>query len=110
MKLKVFFPAILLCILCYQAAAQLHLRELKVENRVNPYGIDTQKPRFSWQLVSDKRNVLQSAYEITVQNGKQTVWSSGKVFSPQSVYVEYSGSRPMPGNCGFGITREMFHP
>ncbi len=37
-----------------------------VENKVNPIGIDVKTPRFSWQLVSGKRNVMQTAYEIRV--------------------------------------------
>ena len=64
---------------------------------VNPLGLDILNPRLSWQLISDKRNTTQTAYEIKVsstasKNGKQLVWSSGKIVSEQSVYVPYAGT------------------
>jgi len=43
--------------------AQLSVKSLVCENLSNPIGLDVKQPRFSWQLVSDKRNTLQSAYE-----------------------------------------------
>jgi alpha-L-rhamnosidase len=39
---------------------------LVCEYNVNPIGIDIQKPRLSWQILSDEQNVMQSAYEIRV--------------------------------------------
>jgi hypothetical protein len=48
--------------------AQLSIQSLLVENKVNPIGLDVLNPRFSWQLASDKRNVMQTAYEIRVAN------------------------------------------
>ncbi len=65
------------------------------ENQKNPLGVDV-SPRFSWQLVSEKRNVKQAAYEIRVSDAvatlaKGNVWSSGKVNSDQSLFVAYSG-------------------
>ncbi|MEN8116358.1 MAG: glycoside hydrolase family 78 protein [Bacteroidota bacterium] len=64
----------------------------------NPVGIDVVKPRLSWQLVSEDRNMKQTAYEIRVaktgsdlsKKGRQ-VWNSGKVESDESVNVEYDG-------------------
>lgn len=49
---------------------QLELRHLTVENVSNPIGIGVKVPLFSWKLVSGKRNVKQSAYEIQVKEGK----------------------------------------
>jgi alpha-L-rhamnosidase len=72
--------------------AQVKLQNLLTEHEANPLGIDVQQPRFSWQLVSDQRNVSQSAYEITVSDAKGFVWKSGKVSSDQSVHVPYAGS------------------
>ena len=46
--------------------AQVSIKELRTENAINPVGIDAAQPRFSWQLESTKRNVLQTAYEIIV--------------------------------------------
>jgi alpha-L-rhamnosidase len=46
--------------------AQVRVQNLLTENLSNPIGLDIKQPRFSWQLVSDRRNVMQTAYEIKV--------------------------------------------
>ncbi len=56
-----------------------------------------QQPRFSWQLVSDKRNTAQTAYEIIVSADKGPLWKSGKVASTQSVQVSYAGAALQSG-------------
>ncbi len=74
--------------------AKTQVTKLVCEYHENPIGIDVKKPRFSWQILSDRSNVLQTAYEIKVtsQSPKgKLVWSSGKVESDQSVNVEYGG-------------------
>jgi alpha-L-rhamnosidase len=76
------------------AATKIEVKELVCEYHTNPVGIDIQKPRLSWQIISAEENVLQTAYEIKVTdktaNGKQ-IWTSGKVNSDQSVNVAYEG-------------------
>lgn len=74
---------------------QVVVKNPLTENQKNPLGLDV-TPRFSWQLVSAKRNVIQSAYEIRVSDAsaslsKGNLWSSGKVNSDQSLFVEYGG-------------------
>jgi alpha-L-rhamnosidase len=67
---------------------------LVCEYHSNPLGIDVQKPRLSWKIVSTETNLMQSAYEIKVtdQTAKgKLIWSSGKVNSDQSVNVAYEG-------------------
>lgn len=74
--------------------AQVKVIHPKLENRIDPVGVDIAKPVFSWVLQSDKRNVLQTAYEIKVsQDGasNKPLWSSGKVSSDQSQYIAYGG-------------------
>ncbi|HVM89494.1 MAG TPA: family 78 glycoside hydrolase catalytic domain [Puia sp.] len=71
---------------------QLKVRNLLTENLINPVGLDVLQPRFSWQIISDKRSVTQSAYEIEIITGKEKVWSSGKVMSDSSVHVAYHGN------------------
>lgn len=79
------------------AAANLHatvtLTELKVEGLRTPLGIDTETPRFSWQLQSDERGCKQSAYRIVVtdSNGSQ-VWDSGTVTDSIPFGVKYAGT------------------
>src|ERR1035437_7899323 len=75
------------------ATAHIKIQNLLTENRVNPVGIDIANPRFTWQLASEKRNVCQTAYEVTVKLNKNVVWESGKVQSDQSVHVAYAGDR-----------------
>ncbi|HJS55726.1 MAG TPA: family 78 glycoside hydrolase catalytic domain [Chitinophagaceae bacterium] len=77
--------------------AQVKLQNLLTENQTNPIGIDIQQPRFSWQLVSDQRNISQSAYEIIVSGTKGSIWKSGKIMSDQSVQVPYSGTALQTG-------------
>ena len=67
-------------------------------NQINPLGLDT-NPRFSWQIKSDKRGLMQSAYQIRValsaidlEGNKHLQWNSEKVFSDQSIWVDYNGS------------------
>ncbi len=64
---------------------------LRVENMEAPMGIDTNKPRFSWTLLSDKQDVRQTAYQIIVSTDKGEVWNSGKVESDQQLWVQYQG-------------------
>lgn len=95
--MKKLFVFVFLSILFLSTAyAQVKVQHLRTENTINPIGIDVTQPRFSWQLVSDKRNVLQSAYEVRVGEdasaiGKAATWSSGKVPSDQSNHVLYTG-------------------
>ncbi len=84
------FSMFQLLVLC--AAAQVKLQQLRTENLTNPVGLDILQPRFSWQLISPKRNTMQSAYEITVAEANTAVWKSGKVISDSSVQVIYKGA------------------
>ncbi len=77
--------------------AQVAVSNLLTENQANPLNIDATTPRFSWQLASGKRNVLQTAYECKVMRGKTVVWSSGKVTSQQSVMIAYAGAALQAG-------------
>ncbi|CAA9537326.1 MAG: GH78 / CBM67, partial [uncultured Segetibacter sp.] len=81
------------------AASPLRADRLTCEYIQNPLGIDIQKPRLSWTLVSDQRNQQQTAYELLVsdnmadiQKAKGNVWQSGKVTSPQSLHIDYNGT------------------
>lgn len=72
---------------------------LRCENRVNPLGLDTDRPRFSWILESERRGAQQTAYQVRVartpealNGGGADLWDSGKVASDQSVLVEYEGT------------------
>src|SRR6266487_2031519 len=92
--------------------AQVTIKNLLCENLSNPISIDVLQPRFSWQLVSDERNVMQIAYEIRVTNNassleknKDIVWSTGKISSDSSVHITYSGAQLEPGKKYFWQVR-----
>jgi alpha-L-rhamnosidase len=90
------------------ASAQLMVQNLLTENLTNPIGIDARQPRFSWQLISDKNNIMQSAFEIRVSAeiaGKGDVWTSGKITSDQSVEQIYGGGKLVSGKKYFWQVR-----
>lgn len=71
-------------------------RDVSVTNLVceyqqNPLGIDATRPRFSWQLVTERPGVMQSAWQIQVHEDGALLWDSGRVKSDQSTHVPYGG-------------------
>jgi alpha-L-rhamnosidase len=62
-------------------------KNLRCEYFVNPLGIDSPRPRLSWQLDDERRGARQTAYQIVAEG----LWDSGQVGSEQSVHVEYAG-------------------
>lgn len=92
MCLKSHLSCFLFVLLCSTTFGQSSVSNLLTENLVNPLGIDALQPRFSWQLNNSRRNTVQTAYEVKVENRNGPVWSSGKVQSDSSVYVAYKGS------------------
>src|SRR5687767_12507639 len=79
-------------------ADTLTVANLRTEYKENPLGIDAQTPRLSWQLQSNRRGVMQSAYQMQVagsarglRGGSEPVWDSGRVRSDQSIHVAYGG-------------------
>ncbi|HOZ48047.1 MAG TPA: family 78 glycoside hydrolase catalytic domain [Candidatus Hydrogenedentes bacterium] len=74
--------------------------EVSCEYAVNPLGLDTPRPRFSWVLDSDRRGMIQRAYQVLVASLPERLaedsgdlWDSGKVPSDESVNVEYRGKK-----------------
>jgi alpha-L-rhamnosidase len=75
-------------------AQKLMVGALVCEYQTNPLGIDVVKPRFSWKITTDQRNIMQTAYEIKVCTDagmKKSFYETGKVKSDASVFVEYAG-------------------
>ena len=83
---------------------QVKVQNLVTENLTNPIGLDINVPRFSWQLILEKRNVMQTAYEIRVSENpanltkaSKLTWNSNKVLSDSSVFVNYKGPKLQSG-------------
>ena len=67
---------------------------LKTEYKTNPIGIGTSKPRLSWIIQSDQKNVVQTTYQVLcseTQSFEKLVWDSGKTERDQSIHIEYAG-------------------
>ncbi len=72
---------------------------LRCEYLENPIEIDIPNPRFSWILEHEEGNQSQSAYQIIVSSEekllneeKGDIWDSGKVYSRNSVNIEFQGT------------------
>lgn len=78
--------------------SQLEISNLTVEYLQNPTGIDSESPRFGWQLTSSGNGTYQSAYQIKVTNAGQEVWNSGKQVSNKSQLIPYRGKMLSPAN------------
>jgi hypothetical protein len=66
----------------------LSVTNLRCESTNEPLGIDITNPRLSWELKSDQRNVLQTAYRILVaddsfllRKGLGNIWDSKKIYT-----------------------------
>lgn len=94
---RTFLVVVKFLLFVLPVVSQVKVQHLLTENLENPVGIDIQQPRFSWQILSEQRSVLQTAYEIKLSSGKKNEWSSGKVLSDQSVQVPYKGNRLQSG-------------
>lgn len=73
------------------STSSLRVQDLRCEYQRNPLGIDVKEPRLSWQLASDQRDAIQSAYQIQVSDNRGELWDSGKVLSDQSLHIPYRG-------------------
>ncbi|QCT01496.1 alpha-l-rhamnosidase [Paenibacillus algicola] len=71
------------------------VEDVRCEYQRNPVGLDVKKPRFSWKVWSDDRNIMQAAYQVQVSDNSlhfsDIVWDTGKMETDQSVHVEYAG-------------------
>jgi alpha-L-rhamnosidase len=94
-----------------QSAAMPILKNLRVEYKVEPLGIDVAKPRMSWEIESPERGVIQTSYEIRVANSEselakgKVAWDSGKQMSEASNQVEYGGPALESGRTYFWQVR-----
>lgn len=71
------------------------ITELTCNHMTNPIGIDD-VPYFSYKLTSDKVEKKLVAYEITVTDGENVVWNSGRVPADNQVLIKYAGEPLKP--------------
>jgi len=78
-------------------AQDLSVKDLIVDHKVNPIGIDNRYPRFSWKIGGTGNNILQTAYSVRVAtdekfSASKIVWQSDKVESDESILRSYKGT------------------
>ena len=78
-------------------AQVLSVKDLTVDHKVNPIGIDNKYPRFSWKIGGTGNNILQTAYSVRVAtdekfSASKIVWQSDKVESDESILRSYKGT------------------
>ncbi len=90
---------LLLLALVKTGKAQVSLANLRTELLVNPEGIGTTQPRFSWEIQTPERGVMQSSWHMIIASSLEQInrnvgdiWDSGVVNSDNSVQVSYRGN------------------
>ncbi len=81
---------------CKQKDSQVYIENLKCEYLVNPVGLDTETPRFTWQIRSENQGDMQKACKIVIgtdlkngKNEKGIVWNS-EVIKSNTIPVIYN--------------------
>ena len=87
------------------AASYVDVVKMRTENRVNPLGIGTSTPRFSWQITSDRKGVVQTSYQILVASSREKLdrneadlWDSGERKSDEQLWIPYQGKVLLSGS------------
>jgi alpha-L-rhamnosidase len=100
MKKRIFFLSVIAILTTISAIAKktIQVTALRTEYLTSPLGIDNVHPRLSWKIISNDRNINQTAYQIKLAKteedlkaGKTLLWDTKQVNSNQSVNVEYKG-------------------
>jgi alpha-L-rhamnosidase len=82
------------------SSAQIKLQNLRCELLSNPTGTDITEPRLSWEIISQQKNIQQTAYQIIVSSTKEKLnnnigdlWNSGKINSAENIHIKYAGKQ-----------------
>ncbi|MEN2398997.1 glycoside hydrolase family 78 protein [Flavobacterium sp. MC2016-06] len=97
-----FFKNILLAfsfLVTFISNGQVSAVHLTCEMTENPLAVIQNQPRLSWQLVSNKLNVSQTAFQILVSSSEEKlkkneadIWDSKKVVSNKNLQITFSGN------------------
>lgn len=76
----------------------LRAEDLRIQYLVNPVGLGTARPEFSYVLISEERGEVQTAYQILaaseeelLKEGKADLWDSGKRSGSTHSAILYGG-------------------
>ena len=92
-RIRITAFALLGAVLPANAAAVI--KNLQVEYRNTPLGIDVTQPRFSWQMATTagERGYAQTAYQIEIKDPKgNLVWDTKRTQNSTSLGIKYAGS------------------
>ncbi|MCX6302923.1 MAG: glycoside hydrolase family 78 protein [Bacteroidia bacterium] len=95
--MKTFLASLILLFISSGIFAQdFTVKELTVEHKKNPVGIDIKQPGFSWKIFGTGTSILQTAYSIRIATDQKfssgkIIWQSGKVMTDASVLQIYNG-------------------
>lgn len=92
---KRIFSIVLIALVGCGTALALTVDNLRVQALRNPSGIDTKSPQFTWQLHSQERGVVQTAYRLVITSdaeGANLVFDTGNVESSASANVKVEGA------------------
>ncbi|MDQ0221841.1 alpha-L-rhamnosidase [Streptococcus moroccensis] len=69
----------------------LKVKELTIEGRKSPIGLDSLCPAFSWKLESDISDNKQEDYQLVIKKGDQIIWDSGITKAEETLFIDYQG-------------------
>lgn len=107
--MKLLLTIFIFCLSATAINAQITVTNLRCEMQVNPTGVETKKPRLSWQLVSSLRSVREHGWEILVASSKEKLdRNEGDVWSEKSLaHVLYTGKPLISRNQYFWKVRSI---
>jgi len=79
-----------------QAASAAEIYDLRINELIEPMGLDDPDPVFSWKMRSETVGAAQTAYQVVVSDGESTLWDTGKVESSASIGIVYAGEALQP--------------
>jgi hypothetical protein len=85
-----------------QQKKSLKIISTTIDNMEEASGVNPASFNFSWKMISDERNVKQTAYQVQVSSEndfaeRNLVWNSGKTDSEKSILINYEGQKLQPG-------------
>ena len=99
-QILIFYLFAVLFFTCQKKNSENLVVNLKCEHLINPIGLDSKNPRFSWQLESKMNGIAQKSFQIIVGTDshftlESQIWDSGKIDSDKNLAV-YQGPSLKP--------------
>lgn len=96
-----FTTLLLITLYCEYVSTQTKITNLRTEYIVNPIGLNTHSPRFTWTINSSNKGYQQESFQIQVSSspellnkGEADIWKSEKIKDPNSLII-YNGEKKL---------------